>query len=331
MLSFLSRVLLKQYCKHTNIGTIAISILITGALGFLGRTLTSELKDEFNLTLTTRNDGNLKPGMVHLDLSNLEHLGTILSGIDTVVHTAALVHQMNPAQVPSRADYFRINTSATIRLAEAASEMGVKHFIFISSVKVNGEGGGVHTPYKHSDPVEPEGDYAESKAEAERRLMELAERSDLTVSIIRPPLVYGPGVKGNFASLMKLFRFLPAFPADSKSGRRSLVSIWNLCDLIKTLIIFRPKKSAVYLVSDDSDCSTYELLQFMAIGQNRSIVKLPIPLSLLRVLLTLVGKRSTYHKVFGGLQVDIEHTKSTLGWRPMHDTRGGISRLMSLE
>lgn len=320
----------KLYCKRIDARLVAISILITGASGFLGRTLADELKDGFDLMLTARTGGNLKPGMVHLDLSDLENLGAVFDGVDTVVHTAALVHQMNAAQAPSREKYFSINTSATIRLAEAASDMGVKHFIFISSVKVNGEGGLVHKPYKHSDSVEPQGDYAESKAEAERLLMELAERSDLTISIIRPPLVYGPGVKANFAALMKLSRFLPAFPADSNSGRRSLVSIWNLCDLIKTLINFGPKKSAVYLVSDDSDCCTYELLQFMAIAHKRNIVGLPIPLSFLRVALSLIGKHSTYLKVFGGLQVDIEHTKSTLNWRPLHDTKEGISRLVAL-
>lgn len=309
---------------------VEISILITGASGFLGRTLADELKDDFDLMLTTRTDGNLKPGRVHLDLSNLENLSAMFDGVDTVVHTAALVHQMNAAQAPSREDYFSLNTSATVRLAEAASEMGVKHFIFISSVKVNGEGGLTHKPYKHSDPVEPEGDYAESKAEAERLLMELAERTELTVSIIRPPLVYGPGVKANFAALMKLSKFLPVFPAGLESGRRSLVSIWNLCDLIKTLINFEPKKSAVYLVSDDSDCCTYELLQFMAIGHKRNIVGLPIPLSLLRVALALIGKRATYLKVFGSLQVNIEHTKSTLNWQPLHDTKEGISKLVAL-
>ena len=188
----------------------------------------------------------------------------------------------------------------------------------------------MHKPYKHNDPMEPEGDYAESKAEAERLLMELAERTELTVSIIRPPLVYGPGVKANFAALMKLSKFLPVFPAGLESGRRSLVSIWNLCDLIKTLINFEPKKSAVYLVSDDSDCCTYELLQFMAIGHKRNIVGLPIPLLLLRVALTLIGKRATYLKVFGSLQVNIEHTKSTLNWRPLHDTKEGISKLVAL-
>ena len=109
-----------------------------------------------------------------------------------------------------------------------------------------------------------------------------------------------------------------------------MVSIWNLCDLIKRLINLEPKKSAVYLVSDDSDCCTYELLQFMAIGHQRKIVALPMPLSFLRVALTLIGKRATYLKVFGGLQVDIEHTKSTLNWRPLHDTKDGISRLVAL-
>ena len=288
-----------------------------------------ELKDQFNLRLTTRSEKNLTPDMVHLDLSSPKNLDTMFEGIDTVVHTAALVHQMDPAHEPSRADYFKINASATIRLAEAANNMGVKHFIFISSVKVNGEGGLVHTPYKHDDPVEPEGDYAESKAEAERLLMELAARSDITVSIVRPPLVYGPGVTANFAFLMQLSKILPAFPFNSNAGRRSLVSIWNLCDLVKTLINFEPQKSDVYLVSDGSDCYTYELLQFMAIARKRQIKGLPLPLWIIRLSLALIGKHSTYMKVFGGLQVDIEYTKSSLNWRPLHDTEDGVSRLIA--
>ena len=125
---------------------VRISILITGASGFLGRTLADELKDNFDLMLTTRTDGNLKPGRVYLDLSNLENLSAMFDGVDTVVHTAALVHQINPEHGPTRARFFSINTSATLQLAGAASEMGVKHFIFISSVKVNGEGGLMHKP-----------------------------------------------------------------------------------------------------------------------------------------------------------------------------------------
>ena len=309
----------------------AIRILITGAKGFIGRSLVDVIKDEHDLRLTTRSAMNSEPEMVHLDLSCTEDLSNLLKGVDVVIHTAALVHQMNSLQGPSRTEYFGINAKATIRLAEAASEMGVKHFIFISSIKVNGEGGLAHRPYKHDDPVEPEGDYAQSKAEAERLLMDLATRSDLTISIIRPPLVYGPGVKANFASLMQLSKVLPVFPCNSNAGRRSLVSIWNLCDLIKTLINYEPKNSDVYLVSDGSDCSTYELLKFISIAYKKKIIGLPMPLSAIRFVLILLGKGSIYHKVFGGLQVDIKHTSCALNWRPVHDTKNGVNRLVAMD
>ena len=271
------------------------------------------------------------PEMTQLNLACTENLHELFDGVDTVVHTAALVHQMNPVQAPSRNEYFEINAAATIRLAEAAGEMGVKHFIFISSIKVNGEGGLVHTPYKHDDPVAPQGDYAQSKAEAERLLMNFAKHSDLMISIIRPPLVYGPGVKANFASLMQLSKFLPAFPSHSTAGRRSLVSIWNLCDLIKTLINIKPKNSDIYLVSDGSDCCTYELLQFMSIARGRKIIGVPLPISIINFVLTMLGKSATYHKIFGSLQVDIEHTTSALNWRPIHNTKDGIDRLVTME
>lgn len=307
---------------------IVIKILITGATGFVGSGLTRVLEDNHDLKLAKRKVLNTDARSISFDLSDHDQFYSALEGCDVIIHTAALVHQMNVSQTPSRKEYFDINATATIRLAEVANELGVSHFIYLSSIKVNGEGGSTSSGYKFDDPLEPCGDYAESKAEAERLLLNLAARSDMIISIVRPPLIYGPGVKANFASLMKLSSVISFFTRDPRAGKRSMVSIWNLCDLLKFLVENQPDKSSPYLVSDGSDCSTHELLQYMAQAQNKKIIGLPIPLPFIRIVLTLFGRREIYNKVFGDLRVDIEHTKTSLNWQPLHSTKDGIQRLV---
>lgn len=305
--------------------------MITGATGLVGRGLCDELSSRHRLKLAVRNpDIYAEASFVKLDLLCEADYLPSLQGVDVVIHTAALVHRMNKLDARTRHQYFHVNAHSTEAFARAASESGVKHFIFLSTIKVLGEGIGAAEPLNWDDPICPQGPYAESKAEAERLLMQIAAATQMSVSIIRPPLVYGPGVKANFASLMQLSKVLPAFPYDSNSGRRSLVSIWNLCDLINTLICHQPKNSSVYHVSDGSDCSTFELLQFMATAHKRKIIGLPIPLFIIRFILMMLGQRSIFYKVFGGLQVDIEHTKSAVNWSPLHDTKDGINKLVSM-
>lgn len=305
--------------------------MITGAKGLVGRGLYAELSSLHSLKLAVRNpDICTETSFVKLDLLCEADYLPALQGVDVVIHTAALVHRMNKLDAPTRQQYFHVNAYSTEAFARVASELGVKHFIFLSTIKVLGEGTDSAEPLNWDDPICPQGPYAESKAEAEKLLMQIAMTTKMSVSIIRPPLVYGPGVKANFASLMQLSKVLPAFPCDSNSGRRSLVSIWNLCDLINRLICHQPKNSSVYHVSDGSDCSTFELLQFMATAHKRKIIGLPIPLLVIRSILMALGQRSIFYKVFGGLQVNIEHTKSAVNWWPLHDTKDGINRLASM-
>lgn len=320
------------FCNWTgNYEGREINVLITGATGLVGRGLCAELGSRHSLTLSARRpDVSTEGQVVKLDLLCEADYRPALQGIDVVIHTAALVHRMNQRDAPTRHQYFQVNAHSTEAFARAASESGVKHFIFLSTIKVLGESTSLAKPLTWDHPMRPDGPYAESKAEAERLLMRIANSTEMSVTIIRPPLVYGPGVKANFESLMQLSKVLPAFPYDPTAGRRSLVSIWNLCDFIKKLVDHEPKNFAVYHVSDGSDCSTFELLQFMSVANKRRLKRLPIPVFIIRLMLILIGKRSLYLKIFGGLQVDIEYTTVTLNWRPQHNTKDGINRLIAM-
>ena len=263
--------------------------------------------------------------VVRFELNSEFDFMSALEGIDIVIHAAALVHKNNPQNI-SRDAYLEMNSIATTQFGIAARNAGVKQFIYLSSIKVNGEGGNGDKPYRYDDMLAPQDYYAQSKAEAERQLFDVATDTSMKISIIRPPLIYGPGVKANFSKLMKLAHFTVPFPFSSYAGKRSLISVWNLCSFIEFLVKNPPSKSSVYLVSDDSDCTTFEILSTLAVANGNRVMAIPVPLSLVRMFLTLIGKIEFYDKIFGHLQVDIEHTKA-LGWTPLHSTKEGLAKL----
>lgn len=306
-----------------------MKILITGANGFVGRNLVETLKPMHDLRLAQRRVEAQPWETVKLDLSEPCDFSSALSGVDVVIHTAAVVHQMESSKAPSATTYYSVNTMATEQLAVAARNSGVKHFVFLSSIKVYGEGSSEGKIFTRDDALAPRSDYARSKSRAEAALLSLSQEGDMVVSIVRPPLIYGPGVKANFAELVALSKYLKIFPLPPRIGKRSLVSIWNLCDLIGTLVHKMPQKSDIYLVSDGSDCTVYELLQFIAASRNSFVVGLPTPACIIRFVLKILGRDSVYKKIFGELRLDIEHTKNILSWEPIHDTREGLKRLVS--
>jgi UDP-glucose 4-epimerase len=233
------------------------------------------------------------------------------------VHMAARTHVMDETSKDPLQEYRSINTFATLNLAKQAAKNGVKRFIFISSIKVLGDKTERGRPFTNDCPFNPQDPYSVSKAEAEIGLLKLAKETNMEVVIIRPPLIYGKGVKGNFAKLLKLTTLPILLPLGSIKNKRSLVSIENLVSLITTCLVHPNAANEVFLVSDDCDMSTPELLDLIAKtgGYNSGLFKFSV--NMLRLLLRCVGKIGIYERLCGSLQVNITHTKNQLGWAPL--------------
>lgn len=299
------------------------NILLTGGSGFLGTALLQS--DFFKQALVvgrTRPKQCRKFSLVNLDASCV--LTDTLRDIDIVVHVAARAHVMNEKSVNPLDVYRDINTLATLNLAEQAARAGVKRFIFISTIKVLGNQTVRGRRFTNEDPLNPQDPYSISKAEAEMGLKKIMDQSDMEVVIIRPPLVYGQGVKGNFASLLKLTSLSVPLPFGAIENRRSLVSVENLVDLICTCLDHPNAKNQTFLVSDDYDMSTPELYRLLAKtgGYNSRVFWLPR--SLLWLGLSLIGKKGVYERLFGSMEVDIDFTKSHLNWKPPFKVKDSI-------
>jgi nucleoside-diphosphate-sugar epimerase len=253
------------------------------------------------------------------DLGALADWQIALQGIDVVVHLAARAHVMQDTAADPLAEYRKINVDGTLNLARQAQRAGVKRFIFISSIKVNGEQTPLGRPFRAEDQPSPEDAYAISKREAEDGLRELCSNAAMDFVIIRPPLVYGPGVKGNFLTLLRwLDKGLP-LPLASIRNKRSLVAVDNLVDLIVTCVDHPAAANQTFLVSDSEDLSTPELLKRTAAAIGKHVYLLRAPEGLLHFVAQCFGKTATLHKLCGTLQLDIGKTREQLGWRPPVD------------
>lgn len=305
-----------------------ISIAITGASGFLGKNIVKELDGQYELSMLLRNPIVGYEQCFHkYDLTKGLSDNKALQNIDVLIHCAARVHIMDDASTNPLDDYREVNTKGTLNLAKQAVEAGVKRFIFISSIKVNGEATQLGNPFKFDDQRSPEDFYGQSKSEAEEQLLQLAEETGLEVVIIRPTLVYGPDVKANFASLLNLVsKGLPLPFGCIKDNKRSLVSVDNLVDLIVTCIDHPKAANQVFLVSDDNDVSTNEIVQLMANSLGKSQWQLPIPTPCYRLVGKVLGKEDVINRLLGSLQVDITHTKDTLGWKPPQTLEDGFKQ-----
>lgn len=292
-------------------------ILITGANGFVGASLISRLKSEQSVMLLRATRLEAGRGKVSIDFSIKFNVESELDGVEAIIHCAARAHIMNDSS-SNPLDAFRtVNTYGTLNLAQQAADAGVKRFIFISSIKVNGELTELGFPFTPDDDFIPTDPYGLSKYEAEIGLRKIAEKTGMEVVIIRPPLVYGPGVKANFASMMKwVNKGLPLPLGAIKANKRSLVSIDNLVDLIVTCIDHPNAANQTFLVSDNDDVSTTDLLTNMAIALNVPNRLIPIPASWLSLASKLISKPTIAQRLCGSLQVDISKTKELLNWKP---------------
>ncbi|MEJ2045165.1 MAG: NAD-dependent epimerase/dehydratase family protein [Reinekea sp.] len=285
-------------------------VLITGANGFVGRTLVNHLRNP--VTVSREAEAVIK-GQPHFQLSSFEEcelLDPILGQVDCIVHLAALAHK----KAISLEEFMRVNRDGTLRLAGRVKAAGVRRFIFISSIGVNGVFS--DEPFRVTDTPKPLEPYAESKLATELALKELFRGSTTELVIIRPPLVYGPTAPGNFGSLIKLVCSKLPVPLGSVRNKRSLIALDNLVDIIKVCIEHPKAANQTFLVSDEDDVSTTELLKRMARAFGVTQWLIPVPKWLLMLLAKFIGKGAAVDRLFGSLQVDITHTKETLGWKP---------------
>lgn len=305
------------------------SVFVTGGSGFVGSALVSSLRLRgipLKLALRSGIAENGFPVFRFGGLSSDQDWGAGLAGQDVVVHSAARVHVMNDISTDPLAEFRRVNVEGTLNLARQAAVAGIKRFIFISSIKVNGEGTTLGKPYTAFDGPAPHDPYGVSKLEAEEGLRLIADETGMEVVIIRPVLVYGPGVKANFRSMMNWVNKGVPLPLGAIHNRRSLVSLDNLVDLIATCIDHPAAANQIFLVSDGEDLSTSQMLRRIAAALGRPVRLLPVPERWLCAASGLLGKSAVAQRLCGSLQVDIRHTCETLGWQPPVSVDEGFRR-----
>lgn len=306
-------------------------ILLTGASGFVGRAvLASLIQSRFVRVALRRSDAAGIPEGVDVfeaSLSPDQDWIKALSGVSSVIHCAARVHVMNEEATDPLAEFRRVNVDGTLRLARQAAEAGVKRFVFVSSIKVNGELSQPGQPFTADQIPAPGDPYGISKCEAEAGLWALSEETVMEVVVIRPPLVYGPGVKANFLAMMRwLQRGVPLPLGDVTENRRSLVYLDNLADLIVTCVDHPAAANQTFLVSDDEDLSTAALLRRMAKALGRPARLIPVPVGLITLGAKLIGRSGIAQRLCGSLQLDIGKTKALLDWMPPISVDEGLRR-----
>lgn len=297
-----------------------IKILVTGASGFIGQALTNTLHRNASVSVRAAVRRKVSGFTAEVDtvevgdLLVLANWQAALIGVDTVIHCAARVHVMNEQSANPLSEFRKVNVEGTLNLARQAVEAGVRRFVFISSIGVNGNR--TSRPFTEEDLPNPVEFYAVSKLEAEQRLHLLAAETGMEVVIIRPPLVYGSNAKGNFARLIKIVSSGIPLPFGAIHNKRSLVALDNLVDLIVTCIDHPAAANQTFLVSDGEDLSTSELLGKMAMALGKPARLLPVPSWILEAGATMLGKQALAQRLCGSLQVDISKAHDLLDWVP---------------
>ena len=309
--------------------------LITGGNGFVGSGVIVRLAAEGVETLAgVRRDIVSMPKGVRIvpvaDITVNTDWRQVLVGVKILVHLAARVHVMHDTESNPLTAFRVVNVEGTLNLARQAAAAGVKRFVFISSVKVNGECTPPGRAFTEADESNPEDAYGQSKHEAEKGLRQLSAYTGMEVVIIRPPLVYGPGVKANFAALMRAVQRGWPLPLGAVHNQRSLVALDNLVDFIVTCITHPQAANQTFLVSDGQDLSTTELVRGMAQAAGVPARLLPVPVWALQAGATLLGKGDAVQRLCGNLQVDMSKARSLLGWVPPVTVEEGLRRAMAV-
>lgn len=302
-------------------------LALTGSSGFVGGTLMRRLLDNGTELLTIGHRAGQGIQVTYDTLTSTDDVSLQLSQCDALVHAGARVHVMNEDHQSPLLVYREVNVLNTLSLAQKAAACGLRRFIFVSSVKVNGESAEAGHPFTAQQAPAPRDPYGISKMEAEEGLRQIARETGMEVVIVRPPLVYGPGVKANFASLMRAVqRGLPLPLASVTHNRRSFVALDNLVDLLITCIDHPAAANQTFLVSDGEDLSTADLLRRLGQTMGKPARLFPVPPSLLQFGANLLGKGDMAQRLLGSLQVDISHTRNTLNWTPPISVDEGLRR-----
>ena len=327
-------------------------VLVTGASGFVGQAMCSALLAQGHTVRAAVRSAALMSSTHGLNVVEVGEVdaqtdwSAALAGMDSVIHCAARAHVMHETEADALAAYRVVNLAGTQRLAEQATALGVRRLVFLSSIKVNGEQTALGTPFSgncspmdfaprndamrgspHDEQINSEDSYAVSKWEAEQALWAVSAQKGLEVVVVRSPLIYGPGVKGNLLRLLSWVERGVPLPLGAVNNQRSLVGLFNLVDLLLHCADNPAAAGQTFLASDGHDLSTPQLILLMAEGMNRSMRLLPMPVALLRAVGYLLGKRSEIDRLVGSLQVDSRHTQVHLGWTPPVSVEDGVREM----
>jgi len=307
-------------------------IAVTGATGFVGGALVAELlRRRVPVTAMVRDRRKLSADDA-LGVASIDDIGpdtdwsAVLEGVGVLVHAAARVHVMDDQADDPLAEFRRVNTQGTLSLARQAAAAGVRRLVFVSTIKVNGDATPPGRPFTADAAPAPVDPYGVSKFEAERGLFALSEQTGMEVVVVRPPLVYGPGVKANFLSMMRWLNMGVPMPLGAIHNQRSLVALDNLVDLIITCANHPAAANQVFLAGDGEDLSTTELLRALGGALGRPARLIPVPASWLKLAARLLGKGAFAQRLCGSLQVDVGKARNLLDWRPPLTLEEGLSK-----
>lgn len=303
------------------------TVVVTGATGFVGTALIASLvaREGIRVRAVVREESVLPRPLEWAavgDIHESTNWDDALANVDVVVHLAARVHVMREQAADPLAEFRRTNVAGSLYLAECAAAAGVRRFLYLSSIKVNGETG----IFRETDRPAPADPYGISKAEAEEGLRSIAARTGMELVVIRPPLVYGPGVKGNFRRLIVAVKRGIPLPLGAVHNERSLIALGNLVDFIITCMVHPQAANQTFLVSDGEDLSTTNLVQRLARAMGRSARLFPVPVAMLSMGAAIFGRRAVARRLLGSLQVDISKARQLLGWAPPLDVEAGLQR-----
>lgn len=293
-----------------------MNILITGASGFIGKSLTQYLANQgHHITAIQRNSS---------------HKNTATTKYDCLIHLAGRAHILHETTADAYKSFKAANVDYSLEIAALAQQLGINKFIFMSSIGVNGKYSR-DKPFTENDTPKPHNDYAQTKWEAELELKEFFKGSDTALTIIRPPLVYGPKPKANFKALLSLCRYPLPLPFGAINNKRSFISIYNLCQFIELCCTHPAAANQTFLISDDHDVSITELVTAIRKALARSTCLVPVPISLLRILFTMIGKHGLNEQLLANLEIDTNKAKELLNWKPLISFDEGIKRAVEID
>ena len=310
-------------------------ILVTGASGFVGQALVAHLVglDSNEVVAMMRaSPANRLAAARYVAAGDMTagRLGAAtLEGVEVIVHAAARVHVLNDDKAKSAIEFDRVNVTATLELAHQAVAAGVRRFVFLSSIGVNGVQTDIGKPFTEADPPNPHNPYADSKLKAEQGLLLLSEQSGLELVIIRPPLVYGPGVRANFAALMRAVQRGWPLPLACVHNLRSMVAMDNLVSFIATCVDHPRAANTTFLVSDGQDISSPNLVRGLAQALGVAARLVPVPVSALQFVGRALGRGDVIQRVCGNLRVDISKARRVLAWQPPVSMDEGLRRTVA--